>query len=625
MPLRIGWQGQRRVFRVDRFTTSCPQLFKVSAGTKIIIVKPGTEHQTHNSFEIETNGLEALSGQIEEINRVLRDYGPQSPSIELPIWHRPVQGILIYGPKGTGKSLLVERIADCAWTQIIRLSVDDLVSPTAADVFNTAGEPCLCILADLESIAPSSSKSNQSVRIRQLFDSIRDTQALIVAEARHPNNVDESLRAIRRFGSEIEISVPNGIERHQILRSIRDISDQPGDDLLDYIAARTHGYVGADLSALLQVTLKIARDRQEKLMEVTRSLNDAGIGELEFDKKRSYEDDEKRPYEDDEKRPILQPERSHSVRPNVSSGTNSPKSLEHLTIVSEDITKALSRVRPSAMQEIFLETPNVRWSDIGGQHEIKERLQLAIEEPLKMADTMMRFNLKPEKGVLLYGPPGCSKTMLVKALAAEAGLNFLAVKGAEIVSMYVGESERSIREIFRKARAASPSIIFFDEFDAIASNRRSELKVLETLLNEMDGFEELRNVFIVAATNKPEAIDPALLRPGRFDNIVYVGLPDLETRKGIIQLWFDKSVVVVDEWDLVDADDTTAAGALAGMTDGYSGAEIVNICQNAGRFAMRGKRDHIAWADLVKALQEQPHGVSKDMLERYERWGKDRR
>jgi AAA family ATPase len=191
--------------------------------------------------------------------------------------------------------------------------------------------------------------------------------------------------------------------------------------------------------------------------------------------------------------------------------------------------------------------------------------------------------------------------------------------------MYVGESERSIRDIFRKARAASPSIIFFDEFDAIASNRKSELKVLETLLNEMDGFEELRNVFVVAATNKPEVLDPALLRPGRFDNIVYVGLPDLEARKGIIQLWFDKSVVVVDDWDLADAEDTSAAGALAAMTAGYSGAEIVNICQNAGRIAMRSKRSHITWRDLVSALQGQPHGVSKEMLEHYDSWGKNRK
>jgi AAA family ATPase len=402
MPLKITWQGQRRVFRVDRFTTSCPQLFKVSAGTKVIIGKPGTEHQTHNSFEIERNGVEALSGQVEEINRVLRDYGPQSASIELPIWHRPVQGILIYGPKGTGKSLLVERIAHCAWTQIIRLSVEDLRSPAATEAFDTAGGPCLFILSDLESISQSSSNMILLVRVRQLFDTIHDTQALVVAEVRHPNNVDESLRAISGFGSEIEISVPNAIERHQILRNIRDSSDQPSDDLLGYIAIRTHGYVGADLFALLQFTLKIARDRQEKLMEVTLKLNDTEIGEDEYDEKRPYEYDEKKPQEYYEKRPTPPIEKSQSGRPNVSSGTTSPKSLEHLTIVSEDLMKALSRIRPSAMQEIFLERPSIRWSDIGGQHEIKERLRLAIEEPLKMADTMARFNLKPEKGVLLY-------------------------------------------------------------------------------------------------------------------------------------------------------------------------------------------------------------------------------
>ena len=595
---------------MDRTSTSSPQLFKVSPGTKIIIGKPGTEHPPHNCFEIESSGLEALSEQITEINRVLRDYGPQSSSIELPTWHRPVQGILIYGPKGTGKSLLVAKIADCAWAQIIHLTSEDLRSAAPPDGFDAAGGPCLFIVSDIESIAPSSgSSSNHSARIRQLFDTIRDTQTLIVAEARHPNNVDESLRSVSRFASEIEISVPNAIERYQILRNIRDTSDQPTDDLLNHIASRTHGYVGADLFALLQVTLRIARDRQENLMDIIQSLNDVEIRDDEFDEKRA----------------MLQAERSNTVLPTTPSGTTSPKSLEPLIIIEEDITIALSKVRPSAMQEIFLETPNVRWSDIGGQHDIKERLRLAIEEPLKMADAMARLNLKAEKGVLLYGPPGCSKTMLVKALAAEAGLNFLAVKGAEIVSMYVGESERSIREIFRKARAASPSIIFFDEFDAIASNRKSELKVLETLLNEMDGFEELRNVFIVAATNKPEAIDPALLRPGRFDNIVYVGLPDLEARRGIIQLFFDKSVVVVGDWDLADADDATPAGALAGMTQGYSGAEIVNICQNAGRLAMRGKRDHIAWADLMKALQAQPHGVSKQILEGYETWGKDRR
>ena len=606
MPIRIGWQNQKRAFLVDRFASSCPQLFKVSGSTRIIIGSPGTENEIRASFKIDGDGLVGLSKQVDKINRVLRNYGPQTSFLEIPLWYRPKQGILIYGPKGTGKSLLIDRIAKCGWTQIFQLTAEGLRSATEA--FDKAGGPCLFIISGLESIAParsSDSRPSESARIRELFDKIRDSQTLIVGEARHPNAVDESLRAKSRFGAEIEISVPNAVERYQILRNIRDTSDQPSDDLLEDIASRAHAYVGADLSALMDETMEAARERQEKLIEITQDLNGVPILEDEYD----------------EKRPFAQSEKSHRVPQNTSSGTASPKSLEPLIILPEDIAAAFSEVGPSAMQEIFLETPNVRWSDIGGQHEIKERLQLAIDEPLRMADRMAHFNLKPEKGVLLYGPPGCSKTMLVKALATEAGLNFLAVKGADIVSMYVGESERSIREIFRKARAASPSIVFFDEFDAIASNRKSELRVLETLLNEMDGFEELRNVFVVAATNKPEAIDPALLRPGRFDNIVYVGLPDLETRRGIIQLWFDKTIVV----DAVDASDRTPAAALATMTEGYSGAEIVNICQNAGRFAMRGKRDHIAWADITKALQEQPHGVSKDMLQRYEQWGTGRR
>ena len=603
---------------MDRSTSSYPQLFKVSSSTKINIGRPGTEHERRTSFGLDREGLEWLSEQVEKINRVLRNYGPETSFHELPLFYGPKQGILIYGPKGTGKSLLINKIADCGWRQVVKLAADSLRSPMVG--FDKTAGPTLFVISKLESVAPAHSSdgrsSNQSARILELFDEIRGSQALIVAEARHPNAIDESLRSIDCFHSEVEIPVPNAIARHQILRSMRSNSDQPNDDLLEDMASRTHGYVGADLLALMREAVESARDRQEKLMEITLKLNEVHLETDRFD----------------EKRPLPESEKSQGEPPNATPGTTTPELHEPLTILAEDITAAFSQVRPSAMQEIFLETPNVRWSDIGGLHEIKERLRLAIEEPLKMADTMARFNIKPAKGALLHGPPGCSKTMLVKALATEAGLNFLAVKGAEIVSMYVGESERAIRDIFRKARAASPSIIFFDEFDAIASpsNQKSELKVLETLLNEMDGFEELRNVFVVAATNKPQAIDPALLRPGRFDNVVYVGLPELETRKAIIQLWFDRSVVVVDDWDLAEAadsddEDATAAGALAAMAGGYSGAEIVNICQNAAIFAMRGKRDHVAWADLVKALHAQPHSVSKEMIESYEQWGNDRR
>lgn len=232
---------------------------------------------------------------------------------------------------------------------------------------------------------------------------------------------------------------------------------------------------------------------------------------------------------------------------------------------------------------------------------------------------MRRLNVNSKKGILLYGPPGCSKTLTVKALATEAGLNFMAVKGAEILSMYVGESERSLREIFRKARSARPSIIFFDEIDAIASKRsgtsQGGVNVLTTLLNEMDGIEELRNVLVIAATNKPEVIDPALMRPGRLDNILYVGLPDFEARKEILNIWFSKSVVN-PEVELTE---------LASKTEGYSGAEIVSICETAGDAALdeeeeTGKEQDVRWRHFDHALEQVPRQITDGTLQEYENW-----
>lgn len=231
---------------------------------------------------------------------------------------------------------------------------------------------------------------------------------------------------------------------------------------------------------------------------------------------------------------------------------------------------------------------------------------------------MRRLNVNSKKGVLLYGPPGCSKTLTVKALATEAGLNFLAVKGAEILSMYVGESERALREIFRKARAARPSIIFFDEIDAIAARRSSSsggVNVLTTLLNEMDGIEELRNVLVIAATNKPDVLDPALMRPGRLDNILYIGPPDFEARKEILRIWTNKSVVNPE----VDLDN------LASLTEGYSGAEIVSICETAGDAALdeeeetRQEQD-VHWRHFEYALGQVRRQITDTVIEEYERW-----
>jgi AAA family ATPase len=231
---------------------------------------------------------------------------------------------------------------------------------------------------------------------------------------------------------------------------------------------------------------------------------------------------------------------------------------------------------------------------------------------------MRRLNVNSKKGVLLYGPPGCSKTLTVKALATEAGLNFLAVKGAEILSMYVGESERSLREIFRKARAARPSIIFFDEIDAIAARRggsQGGVNVLTTLLNEMDGIEELRNVLVIAATNKPDVLDPALMRPGRLDNILYIGPPDVEARKEILRIWANKSVVNPE----VDLDD------LAILTEGYSGAEIVSICETAGDAALDEEEEtqqeqDVKWKHFEYALGQVRRQITDAVIKEYEQW-----
>ncbi len=646
MRIKVELNGQKRAFQVDGFGSSIPQLVRFDRNTKVVIGGFGVGTQANRRFHIDEDGLGGLSQQINEINGVLRRFGPQ-PLLKKrsPPFYRPKQGIVIYGQKGTGKSLLISKIAECSWTQVVRLTSENLRS--AVETSSTAGIASLFIVSDLESIAPRRSSENRSIStqaslLRQLFDNIRGSQGLIVAETRHPNDIDESLRAPDRFGTEIEMLVPTVDSRSQILKAIRGTSDEPCDALINDIAERTHGYVGADLYALLQTAVEMAEDREElevqtfskkatngkqALPDRTLQPSEKIVGSLQsgtWKLDNTSGDTGASPQINSEKGDDDYLSAAPSSIHDLQNGTSSPDG-DRLTVTADDISQALSRIRPTAMQEIFLETPKVRWSDIGGQHEIKRRLHLAIERPLKMADRMAVLDYKPKKGVLLYGPPGCSKTMLVKALAAEAGLNFLAVKGAEIVSMYVGESERAVREIFRKARAASPSIIFFDEIDSIASKRDgsgSGLRVVETLLNEMDGFEELRNVFVVGATNKPEQIDPAMMRPGRFDDLVYVGLPDVDARKDILQLKFNKARVVVDDWDLADteSEDATPAGAMASATEGYSGAEIINICQTAAELAMDHNRDHITWTDLQMALKAVPRRITMDVLARYESW-----
>jgi AAA family ATPase len=298
----------------------------------------------------------------------------------------------------------------------------------------------------------------------------------------------------------------------------------------------------------------------------------------------------------------------------------------------DEYERALLEVRPTAMKEVFLEKPNVRWSDIGGSGNVKETLDEVVEWPFKHPALMKELNVEPQKGILFYGPPGCSKTLTAKAIATSSGLNFIAVKGAELTSMYVGESERAVREVFRKARAAAPSIIFFDEIDSIASERDSAgtkgLNVLTTLLNEMDGIETLKGVLVLAATNKPEMLDPALLRPGRFDSLIYVAPPNEAARKEIFRIR-TRAVPIAEDVDI---------DILADQTEGFSGAEVVNICSEAARATMRrcvaqgeaitGRVDgrdadenvKVSKEDFDAAMRNAVRRITPEMLESYENW-----
>ncbi|RKP20129.1 spermato proteinis associated 5, partial [Rozella allomycis CSF55] len=341
-------------------------------------------------------------------------------------------------------------------------------------------------------------------------DTTSDDQRIIVIGATNrPNAIDQ---ALRRPG------IPNVDQRKDILIQLsKNIPSLLKEDDYRYIAERSHGYVGADLHALIREASFLAMERNQDSLCLT------------------------------------------------------------------DFLKGMSHIKPSAMREIFLEVPKVKWEDIGGYDDVKKRLKEAVEWPLRYPESFKRIGVKPPKGILLYGPSGCSKTLMAKAVATEANLNFLAIKGPEIFNKYVGESEKAIRDIFAKARAAAPAIIFLDEFDAVAAKRDDSDstdvsdRVVISFLNEMDGVESLENVTILAATNRPDRIDPAVLRPGRIDRMIYVGLPDFDARRKIFQLQFDKLSISSD----VNIED------LVNMTAGYSGAEVVAICQHAGLNALQ--------------------------------------
>ena len=494
-----------------------------------------------------------IGGLKEEIRKVRE-------MVELPLKHpelfehlgiEPPKGILFYGPPGTGKTLLAKAVANEVDAHFISINGPEIMSKwygesekRLREIFQEAREkaPSIIFIDEIDSIAPKREEVTGEVERRvvaqllALLDGLEERgKVIVIGATNRPDALDPALRRPGRFDREIEFRVPDEAARKEILQIHTRRVPLAEDVDLEALAKVTHGYVGADLAALVK----------EAAMKALRRV----LPEVE-----------------------------------KHEGRIPPEVLKKIKVTMEDFMEALKEVRPSIMREVLVEKPNVRWDDIGGLEDVKRELREVVEWPLKHRKVYEHMGAKIPKGILLYGPPGTGKTLLAKAVATESEANFISVRGPEILSKWVGESEKAIREIFRKARQAAPAVVFFDEIDAIAPRRGTDIsssgvmdRLVSQLLTEMDGLLPLHNVVVIAATNRPDLLDPALLRPGRFDRFLYVPPPDKAARKQIFEIHTRKMPLAED----VDLD------KLAEMTDGYTGADIASLCNEAALLAIR--------------------------------------
>uniref|UniRef100_A0A673A7K6 Spermatogenesis associated 5 n=1 Tax=Sphaeramia orbicularis TaxID=375764 RepID=A0A673A7K6_9TELE len=524
-----------------------------------------------------------LSSQLDVIRETI-ELPLKQPELFSKYGIPPPRGVLLYGPPGTGKTMIGRAIANEVGAHMTVINGPEIMSKfygeTEArlrEIFSQASQkqPAIIFIDELDALCPKREGAQNEVEKRvvasllTLMDGMgsesHSGQLLVLGATNRPHAIDPALRRPGRFDKELEVGVPGAAERADILqKQLNKVPHSASAEELTQLADAAHGYVGADLAAVCK---------------------EAGL---------------------------------HALRRALrgSNQLSDQQLMGKVTVTLQDLQWAMSVVKPSAMREVAIDVPKVRWSDVGGMEEVKLKLKQAVEWPLRHPEAFTRMGIQPPKGVLLYGPPGCSKTMIAKALANESGLNFLAIKGPELLSKYVGESERAVREVFRKARAVAPSIVFFDEIDALASERGSSSgsggvgdRVLAQLLTEMDGIEQLRDVTVLAATNRPDMIDKALMRPGRLDRIVYVPLPDAPTRREIFSLQFRNMPVAAN----VSLDD------LVSQTDKYSGAEITAVCREAALLALQEdiKARHIEARHFESALNTVKPRIPDSLIQSY--------
>jgi transitional endoplasmic reticulum ATPase len=502
--------------------------------------------------------------------------------IELPLRHPEIfeklgieapKGVMLYGPPGTGKTLLAKAVANESNAHFISISGPEIMSKfygeseaRLREIFKEAKEksPSIIFVDEIDSIAPKREEVTGEVERRvvsqmlSLMDGLEARGKVIVISATNrPNAIDPALRRPGRFDREIEIKVPDKKGRKEILqihtRNMPLMSEGDGTVNIDKISAISHGYVGADLEYLCK----------EAAMKCLRRL----LPELNME---------------EEKIP--------------------PETLDKLIVNSEDFTKALREITPSGMREVFIENPDVQWDEVGGLAEVKRELMEAVEWPMKYPELYEKLGHKMPRGILLHGPSGTGKTLMAKAVATESEANFVSVRGPELLSKWVGESERGIREIFKRARQSAPCVIFFDEIDSIAPIRGAggetvvTERVVSQLLTELDGMENMHGVIVLGATNRADMIDPALLRPGRFDKIIQIPLPDKESRKSILEINC-KDIPTADP----NSPDKIDYEKLAEMTDGLSGADVAAIANTAVSLVVH---EHLDSAPDAKEVTE---------------------
>ena len=530
----------------------------ISDTTKIVV-----SEETSKALQISQEGSSA-SITYEDIGGLGDAVARVREMIELPLRHPELfkrlgveapKGVLLHGPPGTGKTLLAKAVANETNSNFFTIGGPEIMSKYHGEseerlrnVFQEAEKnaPSIIFIDEIDSIAPKREEVTGEVERRivaqllSLMDGMTSRgKVVVIAATNRINAIDPALRRPGRFDREIEIGVPNRDGRLEVLQIHTRGMPLDKDVDLQKLADISHGFVGADLQALA---------KEAAMRALRRVLPDI----------------------------------------NLSSESIPLDTLRKIIVRMQDFMEVIKETEPSAMREVFVEVPDIKWEDIGGLTAIKQELQEAVEWPLKYLNVFTYADATPPKGILLYGPPGTGKTLMAKAAANESEANFISIKGPELLSKWVGESEKGVREIFRKARQAAPCIIFFDELDAIAPTRGGDHgdshvteRVISQLLTEMDGLEILTNVVVIAATNRPDIIDPALLRPGRFDRILYVSPPDRESRLQILKIHTKKKPLSED----VNVED------LADKTDGYTGADIASLASAA---VMLTLREHIA-------------------------------